>query len=167
MTLGRIGLFDQSIALCERAARIAPSTRTRDAWAFALLTAGKPWPAAELYQQTYALLPSGQLFHYGKLTTALTMTGQFVKAIHFANLATHHFPLDYFTWALRCNLFGHMGRLAEAEADLKQAKQILPSLTIDTLRRGLLRSYGRTATLQRRLVAGLTRLEEHLKQTKP
>lgn len=156
----QVGKHNLGIELCRQSLMMAPSAQSKDALAMALCFAGEPDGAIDLYLQIFASMPAGQIFHFGKLVLPLAQSGQIERALEYADLCTIYHPGDFFSWVLRCNILAQLGNLDGAKADLLQAKKLMPSLNLQNLIAGMVRSYGRTESQRQGLTSGYARMLE-------
>jgi len=103
-------------------------------------------------------MPDGRIFQYGRLVVPLIQAGRFEEADKYSELANTHFPRDHFCWLLRANLLSQLGRAPEANKALQQARELMPSIELDQVIRGIARTYCRTPEHNKRMTYGLEKL---------
>lgn len=159
LSYSRLGESSTGIHLCRQALNLAPSIYNKDGLATVLCFNGQASEAIDLYYEIEAALPAGQVFNYGKLVVPYTQLGDLVSATHYANLATTHFPNDYFNWVLRANLLAQQGQLEQAQSDLARAYDLFPQTNSVKLAQGIVRTYGGKPAQRELLTRGLLILQ--------
>ena len=159
LSYSRLGEPSNGIHLCRQALSLAPSIYNKDCLAMVLCFDGQASEAIELYREIEAALPAGQVFNYGKLVVPYTQLGDLVSATQYANLATTHFPNDYFNWVLRANLLAQQGQLEQARSDLARAHDLYPQTDPEKLAQGIIRTYGAKSAQREWLIQGLLLLQ--------
>lgn len=152
--LSRIGRYEDGVMLCRKAVELFPSVASKDFYAMALTFAGQSSTAIDVYLDLLGSLPHGRVYHYGRIVVPFVQNGEFEIAHHYAELATSHFPTDYFCWLLKCNLEGVLGNESEAALCYQKALAIMPTLNIEAVRRGIQHTYGRSEKHYQNLTRG-------------
>ena len=141
----RIGDLEAGVHLCRQAAEMAPSATNKLFLGDALTFAGEAAEALEVYSSLLSGTPSGRNFQYGRIVVPMVQLGMFEEGLAYAKLATVHFPRDYFCWTLRANLEATLGDGTSALQSIRSARSILPSLDIDRLVEGTIRTYAKSS----------------------
>jgi len=159
----RLGDYQQGIALCRRAAELAPSISSREALARVLCFSGQPSESITIYKGIIASMPAGHAFQYGKLVVPLVQQGEFEEADEYSRLCVVNYPKDYYGWALRCNLLVHLERQDEALQAWRQVTELRPDLRLTDLAKGTERTYARTPAQRHNLTQGYLQIAKVLR----